>query len=92
VGGGSITEPERNLVWLSQLKLTRCECFHGSLTSVQTFQQVIGNTGSNSTKEAMHATEQGFEVGMDASLQINPYYGKTSKTGLLEHFRLVRGT
>ena len=34
---------------------------------------VIGNTGSNSTREAMHATEQGFNVGMHASLQINPY-------------------
>lgn len=42
---------------------------------------VIGNTGSNSTREALHATEQGFAVGMHASLQINPYYGKTSKTG-----------
>ena len=43
---------------------------------------VIGNTGSNSTKEALHATEQGFAVGMQASLQINPYYGKTSMTGV----------
>ena len=42
---------------------------------------VIGNTGSNSTREAIHATEQGFAVGMHASLQINPYYGKTSRTG-----------
>ena len=42
---------------------------------------VIGNTGSNSTKEALHATEQGFAVGMHASLQINPYYGKTSMPG-----------
>lgn len=49
---------------------------------------VIGNTGSNSTREAIHATYQGFVVGMDAALQINPYYGKTSSEGLLEHFRL----
>ena len=47
---------------------------------------VIGNTGSNSTREALHATSQGFAVGMHAALQINPYYGKTSKTGLLQHF------
>jgi 4-hydroxy-tetrahydrodipicolinate synthase len=51
--------------------------------------KVIGNTGSNSTREAVHATQQGFAVGMDASLQINPYYGKTSKRGLLEHFNAV---
>lgn len=51
--------------------------------------QVIGNTGSNATREAVHATEQGFSVGMAAALQINPYYGKTSQTGLLRHFRCV---
>jgi hypothetical protein len=32
--------------------------------------QVIGNTGSNSTGEALHATEQGFAVGMHAALQV----------------------
>ena len=29
----------------------------------------------------------GFAFGMDASLQINPYYGKTSERGLKEHFQ-----
>lgn len=48
--------------------------------------KVIGNTGSNSTREAIHATEQGFAVGMHAALHINPYYGKTSLDGLLSHF------
>lgn len=47
----------------------------------------IGNTGSNNTEEAVHATEQGFAVGMHASLQINPYYGKTSIAGVLQHFK-----
>ena len=51
--------------------------------------KVVGNTGSNSTREAIHATEQGFAVGMNAALQINPYYGKTSMTGLREHFKAV---
>lgn len=32
---------------------------------------------------------KGFAVGMDAALQINPYYGKTSMSGLAEHFRHV---
>lgn len=32
---------------------------------------------------------QGFQVGMHAALQINPYYGKTSKPGLLAHFKAV---
>jgi 4-hydroxy-tetrahydrodipicolinate synthase len=51
--------------------------------------KVIGNTGSNSTREAVHATEQGFAVGMHATLHINPYYGKTSSEGLISHFEAV---
>jgi 4-hydroxy-tetrahydrodipicolinate synthase len=47
---------------------------------------VVGNTGSNNTAEALHATEQGFAVGMHCALQINPYYGKTSNAGMLAHF------
>ncbi len=50
---------------------------------------IIGNTGSNNTREAIHATRQGFAVGMDAALQINPYYGKTSQEGLQAHFQRV---
>uniref|UniRef100_A0A2P2K3U3 4-hydroxy-tetrahydrodipicolinate synthase n=2 Tax=Rhizophora mucronata TaxID=61149 RepID=A0A2P2K3U3_RHIMU len=57
-------------------------CFGGSV-------KVIGNTGSNSTREAIHATEQGFAVGMHAALHINPYYGKTSMDGLISHFDSV---
>ncbi|KAL7124577.1 hypothetical protein ABFS83_14G057900 [Erythranthe nasuta] len=57
-------------------------CFGGSI-------KVIGNTGSNSTREAIHATEQGFAVGMHAALHINPYYGKTSLEGLISHFENV---
>ena len=51
--------------------------------------QIVGNTGSNSTREAVHATSQGFAVGMDAALQINPYYGKTNRAGILAHFGAV---
>lgn len=57
-------------------------CYGGSI-------KVIGNTGSNSTREAIHATEQGFAVGMHAALHINPYYGKTSMDGLISHFDSV---
>lgn len=47
---------------------------------------IIGNTGSNNTREAIKATEYGFATGMHASLQINPYYGRTSDRGVKEHF------
>ena len=50
---------------------------------------IIGNTGSNNTREAWRATSKGFAVGMTASLQINPYYGKTSTAGLHAHFSKI---
>ncbi len=46
---------------------------------------IVGNTGSNNTREAIKATEYGFASGMHASLQINPYYGKTSDAGVQQH-------
>ena len=46
---------------------------------------IIGNTGSNNTSEAIKATKNGFAAGMDATLQINPYYGRTSIAGVIEH-------
>lgn len=46
---------------------------------------IVGNTGSNCTAEVASNTAHGFAVGMDASLQINPYYGKTSSTGIFQH-------
>jgi 4-hydroxy-tetrahydrodipicolinate synthase len=50
---------------------------------------IVGNTGSNNTREAIKATENGFAIGMDAALQINPYYGRTSDKGVSEHFKRV---
>lgn len=50
---------------------------------------IVGNTGSNNTREAIKATENGFATGMDAALQINPYYGRTSIAGVKDHFNRV---
>ena len=50
---------------------------------------IVGNTGSNNTREAVKATQYGFASGMDAALQINPYYGRTSIAGVKEHFKRV---
>ncbi len=46
---------------------------------------VVGNTGSNNTREAVKATKNGFAMGMHAALLINPYYGKTSAQGVEKH-------
>jgi 4-hydroxy-tetrahydrodipicolinate synthase len=49
---------------------------------------VVGNTGSNSTAESVYATKKGFAAGMDCSLLINPYYGKTSTRGMIMHIEM----
>jgi len=46
---------------------------------------VVGNTGGNYTGEQAWATKKGFAAGMDCSLIINPYYGKTSARGIVMH-------
>ncbi len=50
---------------------------------------IVGNTGSNNTREAKKATEYGFASGMHCALQINPYYGKTSIAGVKAHLKEV---
>ena len=55
-----------------------CQCYSDQLV-------IIGNTGSNSTRECLKATREGFRAGMHAALQINPYYGKSNKKGVLFH-------
>lgn len=81
---GGTTGEGQLMTWDEHIMLIghTVNCFGGKI-------KVIGNTGSNSTREAMHATEQGFAVGMHAALHINPYYGKTSMEGLIAHFESV---
>ncbi len=50
---------------------------------------VVGNTGSNNTSAALNLTQAGFDAGMDAALQINPFYGKTSDAGVYAHLRTL---
>lgn len=50
---------------------------------------IVGNTGSNSTKESIRATKEAFNQGCHACLQINPYYGKTSSAGIIKHLELA---
>ncbi len=48
--------------------------------------QVIAGTGANSTAEAVRLTKEAKEVGVDATLQVTPYYNKPSAEGLYRHF------
>lgn len=51
--------------------------------------KVIAGTGANSTSEAIHLTEEAEKLGVDASLQVTPYYNKPSQEGLYQHFRAI---
>merc|ERR1719337_729267 len=46
---------------------------------------IVGNSGGNHTAESVYGTKKGFAAGMDCALLINPYYGKTSKKGIIMH-------
>ncbi len=50
---------------------------------------VIAGTGSNSTREAIEATQKAAKLGLDGSLQVVPYYNKPSQAGLFHHFKAV---
>ncbi len=50
---------------------------------------VIAGTGSNSTAEAIDLTSDAKDAGVDASLQVCPYYNKPTQDGLFEHFRAI---
>lgn len=48
--------------------------------------QVIAGTGANSTSEAVYLSKLAAEIGVDATLQVTPYYNKPNSEGLYRHF------
>ncbi|NJO77081.1 MAG: 4-hydroxy-tetrahydrodipicolinate synthase [Cyanobacteria bacterium RM1_2_2] len=51
--------------------------------------KVIAGTGSNSTSEAIAATQKADKLGLDGTLQVVPYYNKPPQAGLFEHFQAI---
>jgi 4-hydroxy-tetrahydrodipicolinate synthase len=51
--------------------------------------KVMAGTGSNSTEEAISATQKADKLGLDGSLQVVPYYNKPPQEGLYQHFRAI---
>lgn len=50
---------------------------------------VIAGVGTNNTLKTLELSKFSKEVGADALLVITPYYNKTSKKGLYEHFKII---
>jgi 4-hydroxy-tetrahydrodipicolinate synthase len=51
--------------------------------------KVMAGTGSNSTTEAISATQKAAALGLDGSLQVVPYYNKPPQEGLYQHFKAI---
>ncbi len=50
---------------------------------------VIAGTGSNSTAEAIHQTQEAQAAGADACLLVAPYYNRPTQEGLYQHFAAI---
>lgn len=50
---------------------------------------VIAGTGSNSTQETIHQTQEAERMGADACLLVTPYYNRPTQEGLYRHFSAV---
>jgi 4-hydroxy-tetrahydrodipicolinate synthase len=50
---------------------------------------VIAGTGSNSTSEAIYMTKAAADLGVNATLQVGPYYNKPSQDGIVRHFEEI---
>src|SRR5256885_8562711 len=60
--------------------------------SIQTANRrclVLAGTGSYSTREAIAATKQAENLGVDGALLVAPYYNKPSQEGLFRHFSAI---
>lgn len=72
------------LTWEEEYQL-----FVEVLQAVDSKAKVIAGCGSNSTKEAIAATEKAAKIGVHGSLQVVPYYNKPPQAGLYQHFQAV---
>ena len=50
---------------------------------------IIAGTGANSTSEAVELTRAILNAGVDATLQVTPYYNKPNAEGLYRHFAAI---
>lgn len=65
------------------------ECIHVAVKATDGRVPVIAGTGSNDTQHGIRLTKRAQALGADASLQVTPYYNKTTQKGLIAHFKAI---
>lgn len=51
--------------------------------------KIIAGTGSNHTEHSIHLTKEAEKTGVDAILQVAPYYNRPNQEGLYQHFKAI---
>ena len=67
----------------------RLELFRVAVGAVGDRATVIAGTGTYSTAESIHLTEQAHAIGAHGFLVVTPYYSKPPPRGIVEHFKAV---
>ena len=65
------------------------ELFVAVKSSLRKKSKILLGTGSNSTKEAIEATQKAQKFGADGALVVVPYYNKPPQLGLFQHFSAI---
>jgi 4-hydroxy-tetrahydrodipicolinate synthase len=81
---GATTGEAPTLSWEEEIRL-----FKEIKSAVGNKGDVIAYTGSNSTAEAVEATEKAEKTGVDACLSVVPYYNKPDQEGIYQHFKAI---
>lgn len=65
------------------------ECIKIAVERTRGRVPVIAGTGSNDTRHGITLTTRAKALGVDATLQVTPYYNKATQRGLIEHFKAI---
>jgi len=65
------------------------ECIKVAVDRTARRVPVIAGTGSNDTRHGINLTKYAKQLGVDATLQVTPYYNKATQKGLIEHFTAI---
>ncbi|MBE6022035.1 MAG: 4-hydroxy-tetrahydrodipicolinate synthase [Cellulosilyticum sp.] len=65
------------------------ECIKVAVDRTNGRVPVIAGTGSNDTRHGINLTKKAKALGVNATLQVTPYYNKATQKGLIEHFTAI---